>query len=85
MKCTCPQHSPFRWMERTTPSVFAEDPTFRAKGAEALSAGHIATAVVKRKRKEDANHGTLYGLAKDRKEAMLKAKRFHVYSKAGVK
>jgi len=85
MKCTCPEHSPFRWMESTTPSVFAEDPTFRAKGAEALSAGHIATAVVKRKRKEDANHGTVYGLAKDRKEAMLKAKRFHVYSKAGSK
>lgn len=85
MKCTCPDHSPFKWMNRTTPSIFATDPLFMAKGANALSAGQIMTEVVKRKRKQDQNHGTIYGLAKDRKEAMLKAKQFHVYSKAGVK
>lgn len=83
MKCSCPEHSPFRWAERTTPSIFATDPLFMAKGKDMLSAGHIATEVVKRKRKENVNHGTMYGLSKDRKEAMLKAKRFHVYSKAG--
>lgn len=85
MKCTCPDHSPFKWMNRTTPSIFATDPLFMAKGANALSAGQIMTEVVKRKRKQDQNHGTIYGLAKDRKEAMLKAKQFHVYSKAGTK
>lgn len=85
MKCTCPEHSPFRWMERTTPTIFATDPVFMAKGANALSAGQIMTEVVRKKRKQDQSHGTIYGLAKDRKEAMLKAKRFHVYSKAGTK
>lgn len=85
MKCTCPQHSPFRWMERTTPSIFANDPIFKAKGADSLSAGHIMTEVVRKKRKQDQNHGTIYGLAKDRAEAIVKAKRFHVYSKAGTK
>ncbi len=43
------------------------------------------TEVVKKKRKQNENHGTIYGLNKDREEAMLKAKRFHVYSKAGAK
>ena len=85
MKCRCPQHSPFRWMERTTPSIFANDPIFKAKGADSLSAGHIMTEVVRKKRKQDQSHGTIYGLAKDRAEAMVKAKRFHVYSKAGTK
>ena len=72
-------------MERTTPTIFATDPVFMAKGANALSAGQIMTEVVRKKRKQDQSHGTIYGLAKDRKEAMLKAKRFHVYSKAGAK
>ena len=85
MKCSCPEHSPFRWMERTTPSIFATDPVFKAKGVDSLSAGQIMTEVVRKKRKQDQSHGTIYGLAKDRKEAMLKAKRFHVYSKAGTK
>lgn len=85
MKCSCPEHSPFRWMERTTPSIFANDPIFMAKGANGLSAAQIMTDVVRKKRKQDQSHGTIYGLAKDRAEAMVKAKRFHVYSKAGVK
>lgn len=85
MKCSCPQHSPFRWMERTTPSIFATDPIFMAKGANGLSAAQIMTDVVRKKRKQDQSHGTIYGLAKDRAEAMVKAKRFHVYSKAGTK
>ena len=85
MKCTCSEHSPFRWAERTIPSIFANDVTFMAKGDNALSAGHIATEVVKKKRKENQNHGTIYGLNKDREEAIIKAKRFHVYSRAGAK
>jgi hypothetical protein len=85
MKCTCPEHSPFRWAERTTPSIFANDPMFKAKGDDLLSTGHIMTEVVKRKRKANVNHGTIYGLNKDREEAITKAKRFHVYSRAGTK
>lgn len=85
MKCTCTEHSPFLWKEHPRPSIFANDPSFRAKGADALSAGQIMTEVVRKKRKQDQSHGTIYGLANDRKEAMLKAKRFHVYSKAGTK
>jgi hypothetical protein len=85
MTCNCPPNSPFHWKENPRPSIFANDPVFKAKGANALSAGHIMTEVVKKKRKEDQNHGTIYGLIKDREEAMLKAKRFHMYSKAGTK
>lgn len=85
MTCTCPECSPFRWKEFPRPSIFADDPSFKAKGADALSAGHIMTEVVRKKRKQDQSHGTIYGLVNDRKEAMLKAKRFHMYSKAGTK
>lgn len=85
MKCKCPENSPFHWAERTTPSIFANDPQFMAKGDKALSAGHIASEVVKKKRKNNINHGTIYGLNKDREEAIIKAKRFHVFSKAGTK
>ena len=84
MTCNCPPSSPFLWKEHPRPSIFADDPVFKAKGANALSAGHIMTEVVKKKRKDNESHGTIYGLSKDREEAMLKAKRFHVFSKAGV-
>jgi hypothetical protein len=85
MKCKCSPLSPFLWHQQTTPSIFANDPLFKGKGDHSLSAGHIMTEVVKKKRKQNENHGTIYGLNKDREEAMLKAKRFHVYSKAGAK
>lgn len=43
------------------------------------------TEVVKKKRKENESHGTIYGLVKYREKAIIKAKRFNMYSKAGTK
>jgi hypothetical protein len=40
--------------------------------------------VVKRKRDEGIEVGTIYGLNKERDEALLHAKRFHVFSKAAA-
>ena len=80
-----PDADPFRWREHSTPSIFANDPAFMAKGVDSLSTSQIMTEVVKKKRKENKNHGTIYGLSKDREEAILKSKRFHVYSRAGDK
>lgn len=85
MSCKCSNLSPFLWNKNRTPSIFADDPLFKSKNGTSLTAGQIMSEVVKRKRKENENHGTIYGLIKDREEAMLKAKRFHVYSKAGIK
>jgi hypothetical protein len=49
------------------------------------TASQISTEVVKRKRDEGTDMGTIYGLNKERDEALLHAKRFHVFSKAGTK
>jgi hypothetical protein len=84
MKCTCPEHSPFHWKEHPRPSIFANDPFF--KGTQSgKTASQISTDVVKRKRDEGVQMGTIYGLNKERDEALLHAKRFHVFSKAGTK
>lgn len=77
--------SPFDWKKDPRPSIFANDPAFMAKGDNALSTSQIMTEVVKKKRKENKEHGTIYGLSKDREKAILKSKQFHVYSKAGSK
>jgi hypothetical protein len=83
MTCNCTEHSPFRWAERKRSSIFADDVNFRTKDGK--TASQIATDVVARKRQENANHGTIYGLAKEREDAVIRSKLFHVYSKAGVK
>lgn len=84
MTCTCHPSSPFLWQQNPQPSIFANDSAFKTKQS-AKTASQIATDVVARKRLENINHGTLYGLTKDREEAMIRAKYFHMYSKAGVK
>jgi hypothetical protein len=85
MTCTCTQHSPFLWAQHPRPSIFATDTAFKSKPNSDKTSSQSATDVVIRKRKENINHGTLYGLTKDREEAMTRAKYFHMYSKAGVK
>lgn len=84
MTCTCTQHSPFLWAQHPRPSIFADDPVFKAKQS-AKTGSQLATEVVERKRKDNIHHGTVYGLTKDREEAITRAKYFHMYSKAGVK
>lgn len=84
MTCTCHPLSPFLWQQNPRPSIFAEDPFFKAKQS-AKTASQIATDVVARKRKDNINHGTIYGLAKEREHAIIRSKLMHIYSKAGVK
>ena len=84
MTCNCSPVSPFLWKQHPCPSIFADDPLFKAKQS-GKTASQISTEVVKRKRDEGIEIGTIYGLNRERDEALLHAKRFHVYSKAGTK
>ena len=84
MTCTCNQHSPFLWQQNPRPSIFADDPYFKAKQS-AKTGSQLASEVVARKRKTNIHHGTIYGLAKEREEAIIRSRLMHIYSKAGVK
>lgn len=84
MTCKCTSLSPFLWQQNPRPSVFADDAFFRAKST-GKTASQISSEVVQRKRNEGTDTGTIYGLNKDRDEALLNAKRFHMYSRAGSK
>jgi hypothetical protein len=74
MTCNCPQNSPFHWRDNTTPTIFATDPLFKANANTGLTTGQIMTNVVRRKRDEGVEAGTIYGLSHDRDEALYKAK-----------
>lgn len=84
MTCTCHPSSPFLWQQNPRPSIFADDPVFKAKQS-AKTGSQLATEVVERKRKTNIHHGTIYGLAKEREHAIIRSKLMHIYSKAGVK
>ena len=84
MTCTCHSSSPFHWAEHPRPSIFAEDPFFKAKQS-AKTGSQLATEVVDRKRKDNVNYGTIYGNARDRENAIIRSKLMNIYSKAGVK
>ena len=71
---TTPPLSPFLWAEDPRPSIFATDPAFKAKAGTGLTTGQIMSNVVKRKRNEGVEAGTIYGLSHDRDEALIKAK-----------
>ena len=82
MTCTCHPLSPFLWQQDPRPSIFAEDPFFKAKQS-AKTGSQLATEVVDRKRKD--NYGTIYGSACEREQAIIRSKLMNIYSKAGVK
>lgn len=84
MTCTCHPSSPFLWQQNPRPSIFVDDPLFKAKQS-AKTGSQLATEVVERKRKTNIHHGTIYGLAKEREHAIIRSKLMHIYSKAGVK
>lgn len=49
--CKCHPYSPFHWAHNQQPSIFAADPSFRAKGyTEKTSAQHVADMVEREKR-----------------------------------
>ena len=84
MTCTCHSSSPFHWAQHPRPSIFADDPYFKAKQS-AKTGSQLASEVVARKRIENVNYGTIYGSAREREEAVIRSKLMHIYSKAGVK
>lgn len=81
MTCTCNADNPFLWNVNRRPSSFANDPMYKAKLVSGKSTGQLMTEVVKKKREENANHGTVYGLSKDREAAMLRNKLFQIFNK----
>lgn len=84
MTCTCHPSSPFHWQQNPRPSIFADDPVFKAKQS-AKTGSQLATEVVERKRKDNVNYGTIYGSAREREDAIIRSKLMHIYSKAGTK
>ena len=70
MTCTCYPSSPFHWQQDPRPSIFADDPSFKAK-ISGKTASQISTEVVKRKRDQGIEVGTIYGLNKERDEAFF--------------
>ena len=82
MTCICHSSSPFHWQQNPRPSIFAEDPFFKAKQS-VKTGSQLATEVVDRKRKD--NYGTIYGSACEREQAIIRSKLMNIYSKAGVK
>lgn len=79
-KCKCPPDSPFHWMDNRQPSMFMQDPVFRA-GAK-LS--QTQTAVVERERIKGRDISHIAGLsAKTHAERVINVKQFTIYSRAG--
>jgi hypothetical protein len=85
MTCKCKADNPFLWNINRRPSSFANDLLYKAKAASGKTSGQIMTDIVKKKREENVNHGTVYGLNKDRDEAMVKAKLFQIFTKGSAK
>ena len=80
-------NNPFNWRMRTGPSIFAQDPQFKAKGPEGRSGSEIMSDYVERKRAQGEEVGTIHGLggrltSKKREEELLAYKQFGIYSKA---
>lgn len=80
MTCKCNGDSPFLWDVDRRPSSFANDPLYKSKSDSGKTTGQIMTDIVKKKREENINHGTIYGLNKDRDTAMLRAKLFQIFT-----
>ncbi len=85
MKCKCHPDSPFHWRENPRDSMFMQDHTFRAKGAEGKSSSQIATDFVDYQREMGKNLGTIKKLGTQSKEkelALIAYKQFGIYSRA---
>jgi hypothetical protein len=70
------------WQQHPQPSIFLDDPFYKAK-LSAKTGSQLASEVVDRKRKD--NHGTIYGNAHDRENAIIRSRLMNIYSKAGTK
>lgn len=67
-------NNPFNWRLRTEPSIFYNDPMFRAR-KDGKSNAEVQSAAVARYRAEGSNNGTIYNLGRKtpEKEARLLA------------
>lgn len=79
--------NPFMWAKYPRESIFVQDVTFRAKGADGKSAGQIAADVLEKRREVNPMLGTVHsiGSAANRRkeeERMLAYRQFGVYSRA---
>ena len=77
-------NNPFNWRMRTRPSIFANDPAFRAK-ADGKTDNQRATETVQRRRDQGVDPVKLYGIGKptkEKEERLLAYKQFGTYSKA---
>ncbi len=81
MTCKCNPDNPFLWNVNRRPSSFANDPLYKARMGSGKTTSQIMTDVVKKKREDNINHGTIYGLNNDREAAMLRAKLFNIFTK----
>lgn len=77
-------NNPFNWRLRTTPSIFATDPLFRAR-KDGKTVGEVQTEVLDRKRLNGEAVGYMHGIGKatlEKERRLLEYKQFGVYSKA---
>jgi hypothetical protein len=84
-QCNCHPDSPFHWAHNRRPSVFAQDITFRSKGAPDKSIGQVVTENIDARRSKGEVVGHLYGIGQNTKEKEAKLvayKQFGIYSKA---
>ncbi len=72
--------SPFNWKLYPRPSIFVNDPSFRA-GKNGKSVSEAQTDNLNKRREEGENVGYLHGVSK-KAEQMLAYKQFGIYSRA---
>lgn len=83
MTCKCHPKSPFHWRDDPRPSIFYQDYTFRAKGADGKSGSQIATEFVESQRVVGKMSGTIPNLSiKDKELAVIAYKQFGIFSRA---
>ncbi len=77
-------NNPFNWRMRTEPSIFYNDPQFRAR-KEGKSNSELQTEVVERKRADGELYGHIYGVGPSAKEdeRLLAYKQFGTNVKNG--
>ena len=61
MSCTCHPHSPFLWYDHNEPSIFYNDPMFRAR-KDGKSNAEVQSAAVARFRASGKDFGTIPNL-----------------------
>lgn len=80
--CNCAPESPFCWHRQRRPSIFFEDPHFRAVGAGKKSKSQRATERNERDVREGRINSTILGISRNRDAELLRLRDYTVYSRA---